>query len=189
MTSNTAQVNGETTPQEQTINSLFLEHLLTYPLVKDGVTTIQSNQLGQKSIQIGDTAYRRLAGPVIPYLSRPYQYVSPYLEKADAIGEETLKRVDERFPAIKKPTGELYADAKNLVLLPYQKGLEGKQRVLDIYSDECRKLSGKDNFVMYGKAAVGTAFAIGGQTFNWVNSYLAAKKEDAKSAVNEKANN
>lgn len=173
------QVNGDVpTPTPNQINSLTIERLLTYPLVQDGVSTIQSNHLGAKSIQMTDTAYRRLAGPVLPWLARPYQYVSPYVERADQLGSETLARVDERFPAIKKPTGELYADAKNLVLLPYNKGLEGKDHVMNVYSEECRKL-GKENFVTYSKALVGTAFTIGGETYNWVNDFIAARKTEA----------
>lgn len=180
------QVNGDI---PHAVNSLFLEHLLTYPLIKDGVTTIQSNQLGQKSIQIGDTAYRRLASPLLPYLSGPYQYVSPYVERADQLGDQTLARVDERFPAIKKPTGELYADARSLVLLPLTKGLEGKEHVLNVYSEECRKVGKNENLVTYGKALVGTAFAIGGETYTWVNDFIASRKAEAKESVNEKANN
>ncbi|CAI4211777.1 unnamed protein product [Parascedosporium putredinis] len=181
-----AQVNGDTAPQPAT--SLFVEHLLTYPVVKDGVTVFQNNQLGRKSIQISDTAYRNLAGPVLPYLHKPYGYVWPYLEKADHLGDQTLSKVDLRFPAIKKPTDELYADAKSLVLLPYSKGMEGKDHVLGIYSAECKKVGG-ESLVAYSKALVSTVFTISGETIHWVGNLLGAKREEIKDFINEKANN
>lgn len=161
---------------------------MTYPVIKDGVTTFQNNQYGQKSIQLGDTAYRRLAQPVISYLSKPYQYVFPYIERADQLGDQTLTRVDQRFPAVKKPTDELYADARNLVLLPYHTGLQGKEHVLGVYSAECKKLGG-DSLLAYSKALVGTVFTIGGETLDWVGAYLNARKGDARDIANEKANN
>lgn len=180
------QVNGDVPAHP--LNSLFVEHLLTYPVVKDGVSTFQNNQLGQKSIQLGDTAYRRLAEPVLPYLSKPYQYVSPYLEKVDQLGDQTLSKVDERFPVIKKPTEELYTDAKNLVLLPYNKSLEGKDHVLGVYSAECKRLGG-ESLVTYSKALVGTVFTVGGETIDWVGSFLGNKRAEVKERINEKANN
>ncbi|SPO00501.1 probable CAP20 - virulence factor [Cephalotrichum gorgonifer] len=181
-----AQVNGDIPSHPS--NSLFVEHLLTYPVVKDGVSTFQNHQLGQKSIQLSDAAYRRLASPVIQYLSKPYQYVSPYLERADQLGDKTLSRVDEQFPAIKKPTDELYADAKNLVLLPYHRGLQGKEHVLGVYSAECKRIGG-ENLIVYSRALVGTVFAIGGETLDWAGALLNAGKAEAKDALNEKANN
>lgn len=181
-----AQVNGEIPTQPGA--SLFVEHLLTYPMVKDGVTTFQNNQLGQKSIRLGDTAYRSLAEPVLPYLNKPYGYVWPYLEKADQLGDQTLSKVDQRFPAIKKPTDELYADAKTLVLLPYNKSLEGRDHVLGVYTAECKRLGG-ENLVTYSKALVGTVVAIGGETIGWVGNLLGTKRAEIKELVNEKANN
>lgn len=149
---------------------------------------MQKNQLAQRSIQLSDTAYRRLAEPVIPYLSKPYEYVSPYVERADQFGDKTLTRADERFPVIKKPTDELYADARNFVLLPYTTGLQGKEHVLGVYSDECKKLGG-ESLLVYSKALVGTVFTIGGETLDWFGAYLAARKADAKDVANEKVNN
>jgi hypothetical protein len=182
-----AQVNGDTSLHSN--NSLFLKHLLTYPVVKDGVSTFQQNQLGQKSIQLSDAAYRTVAGPILPYFTKPYQIFWPYLAKADQLGDETLSKVDERFPAIKKPTGELYADAKSLVFLPIHKGLEGKDHIVGVYSAECSKVRG-ENLVGYGKALVGTVFAIGSETIGWVSALIGTKQPaGAKELVDEKAHN
>ena len=139
-------------------------------------------------MKLSDTAYRRLAEPVIPYLSKPYQYVFPYLERVDQLGDQTLTKVDERFPIVKKPTDEIYADAKGFVLLPYNTGLQGKEHVLGVYSAECKKLGG-ESLLVYSKALVGTFFTIGGETLDWVGAYLNARKADAKDMANEKTNN
>ena len=103
------------------------------------------------------------------------------------MGDQTLSKVDQRFPAIKKPTDELYADAKSLVLLPYNKGLEGRDHVLGVYSAECKRVGG-ENLVTYSKALVNTVFAIGGETIGWVGNFLGAKRTEIKEMANEKAN-
>ena len=152
-------------------------------MINDGVTTFKGNQLGQKTIQLGDSAYQTFAKPVLPYFSRPYQYVSPYVKKADSIGDQTLSKIDEKFPVITKPTGELYSDAKGLALLPVRKGLEGKDHVVKTYSNEYKK-DGKPGLITYGRALVSTAFIISHETLSWVGSFLNAKKADVKNAAN-----
>lgn len=146
--------------------------------------TFKENQYGQKSIQLGDQAYKTLAKPVVPYLARPYEYVSPYVKKADSIGDQTLGKIEERFPAVKKPTGELYTDAKTLVLLPYRKGMEGKDHIIKTYSDEYTKGGADAGLLTYGKALISTAFIISGETFSFVTSFLGAKKAEVKSQAN-----
>jgi hypothetical protein len=161
--------------------------LLKYPVISDGVTTFKENQYGQKSLQLGDSAYKTFAKPVLPYFSKPYQYVSPYVIKADSLGDQTLSQIDQRFPVVKKPTGELYTDAKNVVLLPYRKGLEGKDHVLKTYSDEVKKVGG-ESIVTYSKALVTTALIVSSETISWVGSFLSVKKAEAKDAAKEASN-
>jgi hypothetical protein len=175
------QVNGEVH------NSAFFEHLLRYPVINDGVETFKSNQLGQKSLQLGDSAYRTFAQPVLPYFSKPYQYVSPYVRRVDDLGDKTLSRVDERFPVVTKPTGELYNDAKSLVLLPYHKAFEGRDHFFNTYRSECEKVGG-DNLVTYGKALVSTTLVLTTEAYVTVSSFLGAKKDAAKAEANEKVN-
>ncbi|KAL5596515.1 hypothetical protein BROUX41_006740 [Berkeleyomyces rouxiae] len=158
------------------INSAFLKHLLDYPIVKDSVDTVATspyakNAYVQKSIALGDSAYKTFAVPVLGYISKPYQYVQPYVQKADSIGDETLSKVDARFPAFKKPTSELYAEARSAVLVPYQKTVEGRDHVLSTYNAERKKL-GADGLVAYTKALVGTAVVLGTEGVAWANAAL-----------------
>lgn len=184
-TTETPQVNGDVP------HSAFLNHLLGYPLISDGVSTFKSNPYGQKSIELGDSAYKTInsyAKPVYSYIAKPYQYVEPYVKKADDLGDKTLSKVDEKFPVVKKPTGELYADAKSLVFLPIRTAQSGKDHVLSTYNAECKKVGG-ESIVTYTKALVSTALIITYETLNQVSTFLSAKKEETKIAIEEKANN
>jgi hypothetical protein len=176
-----AQVNGDVPTTAP--SSAFLQHLMRYPVIHDGVSTFKENPYGQKSLQLGDSAYKTFAKPVVPYFARPYEYVSPYVKKADSIGDQTLAKIEEKFPVVKKLIGELYTEAKGLVFFPLRKGLEGKDHVVKTYSDECTK-SGEAGIVTYGKALVTTAFILGNETVSWVSGFLSAKKQEAKTAAN-----
>jgi hypothetical protein len=162
--------------------------LFKYPLINESLETIKSNPYGQKSIELGDSAYRTFAAPILPYFSKPYQYVEPYVKKADDLGDKTLSKVDEKFPIVKKPSGELYNDAKTLVSFPLRVGQSGKEHVLNTYNAEYKKVGG-EGLSTYGKAAFTTALILGTQTFTTVSNFLSSKKGDLKQAVDEKANN
>lgn len=151
------------------------------------MNTFQSNEYGQKSMKLGDSAYKTFAAPVLPYFSKPYGYVSPYVQKADSFGDATLGRIDERFPVVKKPTTDLYNDTRGLILLPYTKGLEGKDHVFDVYSSELKKIE-PQGIVAQGKAAVTTVLVVSNETLSWLSSFLSAKKEQAGTAISEKVN-
>ncbi|KKA27488.1 hypothetical protein TD95_001975 [Thielaviopsis punctulata] len=174
-------------PQNVTVqvNSAFLkqQHILNYPIVKDGVDTVTASPYAkstyvQKSIALGDSAYKTFAVPMLGYIAKPYQYVEPYVKKADALGDETLSKVDARFPAITRPTNELYSTARAAVLLPYTKTVEGRDHVVSTYNAERKKL-GTDGVVAYTKAAVGTAVILGTEGYAWANSLLKKAPEAA----------
>jgi hypothetical protein len=157
-------------------------------VIHDGVKTFKSNPYGQRSLELSDSAYKTFAQPVMPYFSKPYQYVSPYIKRADSLGDKTLSKVEERFPVVKKPAGEIYRDARDLVLLPYRTGLAGKDHVLETYSGECKKVGG-DNLVTYGKALLTTTLIVSTEVIQTLGGLWAAKKEQTKSAMDEKVNN
>ncbi|KJZ80309.1 hypothetical protein HIM_00159 [Hirsutella minnesotensis 3608] len=177
------QVNGDVSGASH--HSAFIQHLLNYPFISDGIHTFKSNEYGQRSIKLGDSAYQTLARPVLPWFAKPYQYLSPYVQKADSIGDKTLDRIDERFPAVKKPTGELYRDTRSLILLPYNKGIEGRDHVFQVYSTEIKK-NEQPGLVAQGKAAVTTALVVSNETLSWISSLLTAKKAEVTKAVNDK---
>lgn len=160
---------------------------MSYPVIEYSLDKLKSNEYAKKSLQLGDSAYKNFAAPLIPYLAKPYGYVSPYVSKADSLGAHTLDRIDERFPVVKKPTADLYNETKHLILLPYHKGLEGKDHVLQVFNSEYKK-SEQKGLVPQGKAAVTTVLVVSNETLSWLSSFLAAKKEQTSHVVNEKVN-
>ena len=163
----------------------MVQHLKGYPVIEDSITAFKQNPIGQKSLSLADQGYNVFAKPVIPYFQKPYQYVHPYVAKADSIGDSTLSKVDEKFPVVKKPTGELYDNAKGLAFFPLRKGLEGKDYVLKTYNSEFKKVGG-EGLVTMGKAAVTTTLIVSSEALSWLSNYLGAKKEQAKEVTNEK---
>jgi len=174
-----AQVNGETP------SSAFLAHLVSYPVISDGISTFKSNPYGAKSLSLTQDTYTKISKPLLPYLSKPYEYVSPYVKKADSLGDSTLSTIDSKFPYVKKPTGEIYESGKSIVFFPLNKGLEGKDYVFGTYKGEVKKVGG-EGIVTYGKAAVATGLIVGGDAYSFLVSFLGAKKAEAKEVAKEK---
>lgn len=175
----TAQVNGEVHPTSATFT-----HITQYPVVSDSLSYFKKNPYGQKSIELGDSAYQTFAKPVIPYLAKPYEYLSPYVKKADTIGDQVLSKVDERLPILKKPTEELWTDGKNIVLFPVRKGTETRDHVLQIYNAEYKNIGG-EGLVTYGKAAITTGLIVSHEALNWLGEYLRAGKTKAKEVASD----
>lgn len=180
------QVNGDVPSS----SSAFLSHLISYPFISDSIQTFKSNPYGAKSLTITNDTYQKLGKPLLPYLSKPYQYVSPYVARADSIGDSTLSTLDERFPAVKKPTGEFVDSTRGLLSLPLKKGTEGKEYVFGVYEGEVKKVGGqegqKNGVFVYGKAAVATGLIVGNEVFGWLGQFLQQKKAEAKEVTNEK---
>ncbi|KAI1811724.1 hypothetical protein GGS20DRAFT_561769 [Poronia punctata] len=168
---------------ESRANRSALEHITGYPVVHDGITYFKKNPYGKKSIELSDSAYQ-LTKPILPYLQRPYQYVSPYVLKADALGDEALSKIDERIPVLKKPTGELVNDGKAIIFFPVRKGLETKEYVFETYHSECKK-SGGDGLVASSKAVISTGLVFTSDALTWVGDKLRAGKVQAKEATND----
>ncbi|KAL1877584.1 hypothetical protein VTK73DRAFT_8493 [Phialemonium thermophilum] len=148
-------------------HSAFLQHLLDYPVIHDGVATFKSNPLGQKSLAIGDSAYKT----IFPYLSKPYQYISPIVKQADDLGDKALAEVDKRFPVVKKPTNEVYNDARALALSPFRIGLATKDKVLSTYADEKKKANG-DDLITNVRAVISTAKVVAGEALGTVSTFI-----------------
>ncbi|KAI0451495.1 hypothetical protein F5B21DRAFT_379402 [Xylaria acuta] len=172
------QVNGEVPPSSAT-----LSHITGYPVVNDGIAYFKKNSYGQRSIELSDSAYQTFAKPFLPYFNKPYQYVSPYVKKADAIGDDALNRIDERLPALKKPTDELVSDGKAIIFFPVRKGLETKDHVFDVYTSEYKKVGG-EGLVTSGKALISAGLVVTSEALTWVGDVFRAGKVQAKENTN-----
>ncbi|RDW68291.1 putative CAP20-virulence factor [Coleophoma crateriformis] len=180
------QVNGETP------SSAFLNHLTSYPVVSDSITTFKSHPIGKKTLNISATSYDKFGKPVMPYFKAYYSkfspYIIPYAKKADSIGDNTLNTIDSKFPTIKKSTEELYEEGKGFVFLPLKLSMDGKDYVFKTFNTE-KKNVGAEGIVGYGKAALATGLVVSSDTLSWISSFLSKKKTEVKEVANEKMNN
>jgi len=180
-----ATVNGDTPTDSP--SSAFLSHLTSYPLISDSLQTLHSSPTINTTLSYTHKTYLTLTRPFAPYLHTPYQYISPYLSRADSLGDNTLSTIDSKFPVIKKPTGELYNDGKGIVFFPLTKGLEGKEYVFKTFDGEVKKVGGgedKVGLVGKGKAAVSTGLLVTSDVVKWIGTFLGEKKEAVKEGVN-----
>jgi len=182
--------NGDGPHSQPTVNGdgtswAFVNHILNYPVVNDSVATFKSTPLGQRSFELGDSAYRTFAAPFLPYFSWPLQLITPYAKKADDLGDKTLTKVDEKFPIVKKPTDELLSDARSMASLPLRVGQTGKDHVLSTYGAELKKTDGT-GYLVRGKAAVTTALILTSESLSTVSAYLSEKKKQASEVSDEK---
>jgi hypothetical protein len=164
---------------------ISLQHLYSYPVISDSISTFKSNPYGAKSLSLTTTSYEKISKPLLPYLHTPYTYISPYIAKADTIGDSTLSTLDSKFPAVKKPTGELYDNGKSIVFFPLKKGTEGKEYVVGVWGGECEKVGG-EGLVTYSKAAIATGLIVGSDVVGWLSGFLSQKKAEVKEVTNEK---
>lgn len=156
-------------------------------MVSDSITTFKNNPYGQKSINLADQGYSHLAKPVLPYFSKPYGLVAPYLEKADSLGNQGLSRVDQTFPVVMEDTQTLKKKIVGYVTLPIQVADDGKKYVLDKYRDEYKRYGGEGLFA-FGQAVVTTGFSVTSDSLAWVRSFLGARTEEAKESASNAVN-
>jgi hypothetical protein len=114
-------------------NHTVQQHLIFFPIISDSVTTFRANPYGAKCLALTSAGIERFGKPLLSYLSKSYQYVSPYVQMADALGDSTLSILESRFPAVKKPTGELYNE---IIFFPLNKGSKGKNYMLSVFGKE-----------------------------------------------------
>lgn len=154
------------------------QHLTSYPVVSDGITTYKSNPYGAKSISLTLDAYKRFFIPVEPYLKGPYSYIAPYLAKADSLGDKGLSEFDSRVPIVKEETASLKEKVTGVAFFPFQLGAQGKDYVFKTFEDEKKKTG--EGIVPLAKALWGTEVKVAADTFQWIADFLSAKKEEAK---------
>ena len=147
-------------------------------MVNDGVATFKSTPLGQRSLKLGDSAFRTFAAPVLPYFSWPLQLIIPYARKADDLGDKTLSKVDEKFPIVNTPTDELINGARSIYALPFRVGQTGKEHIMSTYGAQLNR-TGEKGLLGKGKAAVSTAYILTSESLITIGSYLNERNQRA----------
>ncbi|KAL2196016.1 hypothetical protein P885DRAFT_70146 [Corynascus similis CBS 632.67] len=129
-----------------------LRHLLTLPAVQDGVRAFSTNPLGRISIQLTNSAYHMVGAPVLSLFGKPLSYVTPYAQRVDEFGVQTLSKVEEKYPIVKKPSPELLKGAREAAYAPVR-------HVTEVYNGAYQKTSG-NHTIASGKAAAKTAVVV-----------------------------
>ncbi|KAJ5215054.1 hypothetical protein N7468_010733 [Penicillium chermesinum] len=172
-------VNGEK------VHSQFFHHLTSYPLVSDTINLFKTNPYGAKSLDLADQGFSQFAKPVLPYLSKPYSIIEPYLVRADSLGDQGLTRIDSRFPIIREDTQKIRGAVYNHATYPIRVADDVKQHVFDIYGTEYKKCGG-DGYVASGKAVITSSLVLTQESLAWVNTWFQTAKEEVKEVVNDK---
>lgn len=165
-------VNGET-PTFAT-----LRHLLTFPAVQDSVRYFQATPVGKMSIQLSSAAYQKVGAPLLSLFDKPYSYVVPYVERADEYGDQTLSKVEEKYPIVKKSSPELIDKAKQAVMAPVK-------HVEDIYGAMYEQTPAGPTVAV--RAAIKTAAVVTGKGLLFgvqkVNETLSATMEAVETVI------
>lgn len=157
----------------------------SYPVIHDSVSTLKSNPLAAKGIELTNATYAKLVAPTLPYFRGPYSYVAPYVSKADELGDRSLSKIEEKVPIVKSETKEIKQTAFEFAYWPFDKLGSGKDYVLSRYGKEYRKCGG--NGVIAGsKAAITSSLTIYADVLDWVSSMLQSTKDDARDTIKEK---
>lgn len=168
-----------------------MQHLTSYPIVSDSISTFKSNRYGKKSISLADQGYHQLIAPFVPYAERPYGYVKPYVAKADSIADGGLAKVDSTFPIVKEDTQKIKNSVIDFAFFPLRLAGNSKDYVFSTYSGEYEKCGG-DGYISGGKAVITTGLVVTSDSLSWLGSFLTKKKEQTKEVAKEakeKSNN
>lgn len=132
---------------------------------------------------MGSSLYENFGG-LLAYF-RPFM---PILNKADELGDKALRVLDEKIPAAKKPTDELYKDAKSLAMFPYKASQAKTEEFVQTYHEEQRRAGGS-GLVASGTALVNTSVALGTQLCGACYSFLTNKQNAARQNAPRQAHN
>jgi len=160
--------NGETP------SSKILSHLNSYPAIHDGVETFKSNPYGSRALTLASNTYNSVVAPLHPYLRTPYSYLSPYLERADQLGDSGLSTLETHLPIVKEDTSKLKEYAFSPV--SYVQGA---------WQDEYNKTHYNNGVVKMGVAAVSFELRMISDACDVVLGYLNKSKEETKKKVDE----
>lgn len=100
------------------------------------------------SMQLSNSAYQMVGAPIMSLLYKPLSYVSPYVQRVDEFGDQTLSKVEEKYPVVKKPSPELLKGAKEAAYAPVQ-------HVSSVYNRAYQQTPG-GHAIATGKAAAKT---------------------------------
>jgi hypothetical protein len=151
-----------------------LQHLHSYPVVHDSVETFKSSPYGSRALNLASNTYNSVVAPFHPYLRTPYSYISPYLARADQLGDSGLCTLETHLPIVKEDTSKLKEYAFSPVT--YVQGT---------WQDEYNKTHYNNGVVKMGVATVSFELRMLSDACDVVLAYLNKGKEQTKKKVDE----
>ncbi|ORY98482.1 hypothetical protein BCR43DRAFT_487606 [Syncephalastrum racemosum] len=110
--------NGSAVDKKK-FSSGFISRVSSYPIVTDGVTTVQAyankSSIGRFALSKANNTLERVGSYHQPKAVQSYyeQYVQPHLARADSLGCRSLDLIQERFPLVNQPTQDIVEAAKS----------------------------------------------------------------------------
>lgn len=186
----TPLTNGEMSNKTPIANgdgphSKVLSHLQSYPVVHDSCEAYKSHPYGARSLALANGLYQRFVAPLHPFLKTPYSYLSPFLSRADELGDSGLSKVDTHFPIVKEDTSKLKQSVIDRASVPLALATRGKEYVVGTWQDEYSKTRGEDGMLKNVKALVSTELKFGLDAYTLVAKYLGKGKEKASKKAGE----
>ncbi|SAM01122.1 hypothetical protein [Absidia glauca] len=93
-----------TTQSPGSMEASFWSRVSSFPVVQDGLDAVQrfshQSSISRYAMQQAETTFTKASEIATPYTEQ-------YIKKADALGCRSLDILEQRFPAVNRPTGEL----------------------------------------------------------------------------------
>lgn len=136
--------------------------------------TFKSHPYGSRALNLASNTYQSIVAPFHPYLRTPYSYISPYLARADQLGDSGLSTLETHLPIVKEDTSKLKEYAFSPVT--YVQGT---------WQDEYNKTHYNNGVVKMGVATVSFELRMLSDACDVVLSYLNKGKEQTKKKIDE----
>lgn len=157
-----------------TPSSKVLSHLTSYPVVHDSLETLKTHPYGSRALNLATNTYKSVVEPLHPYLRTPYSYLSPYLARADQLGDDGLSTLESHLPIVKEDTETLKQYAYSPV-----------HYVQDAWQDEYNKTQYNNGVLKMGVAAVSFELRMLSDACDVLLAYLNKGKEQTKKKMDE----
>lgn len=142
----------------------------------------KSNPMGGKLVSLANQSHESIVAPVLPYASKPYGYVKPYVVSFDSLAEGGLDKVEQTFPIIREDIGTVKVAITDFAYMPFGKVFEGYRYVTNTYSKEWLKCGG-EGLVAGGMAIVTTELAVTSDGLAMLSSMWCRRKDQAREVV------
>jgi hypothetical protein len=151
--------------------------------VHDSFEAYKSHPYGARSLSLINESYQRFVAPLHPYLQTPYSFLSPYLSRADELGDNGLSKVEDHFPIVKEDTSKLKQTVFDFATLPLAFAGKGKDYVFSTWQDEYSKTKGEDGVVRNVKALISTELKFGLDAYGVLTEYLRKGKKETNKKI------